>query len=216
MRTLAGTEARIARVLAPRRGICGHPAMVELKALKAPTWITFKPAIQVNCAMVPALAKWLATSVMPAAEAQLAAPVTSLRRVGGYACRNRNGAATGRISEHAFGNAFDIGEFRLADGRKITVFGSWGKYVSHGPKRADDDAAPQPAAVKPGTDDTEGQRPQTSSKAPRPSSERAFLERIHKDACGMFGTVLGPDANAAHRDHLHLDLAKRRRTAYCR
>jgi len=38
-------------------------------------------------------------------------------------------------------------------------------------------------------------------------AERAFLRAIHKSACRRFGTVLGPDFNAAHRDHFHLDLA---------
>lgn len=41
-----------------------------------------------------------------------------------------------------------------------------------------------------------------------------FLKRIHGDACGVFRTVLGPEANNAHRDHLHLDM-KPRRSAYC-
>ncbi|MDQ2778210.1 MAG: extensin family protein [Pseudomonadota bacterium] len=33
----------------------------------------------------------------------------------------------------------------------------------------------------------------------------AFLHRIHDDACQFFGGVFGPDYNAAHADHLHLD-----------
>ena len=49
----------------------------------------------------------------------------------------------------------------------------------------------------------------------RRSSEASFLRRLHKGACGSFGTVLGPEANEAHRDHFHLDLAPRRRSAYC-
>lgn len=42
---------------------------------------------------------------------------------------------------------------------------------------------------------------------------RAFLRAVHKGACGLFGTVLGPDANAFHQDHIHLDMARWR---YCR
>ncbi len=42
-----------------------------------------------------------------------------------------------------------------------------------------------------------------------------FLHRVHGDACGLFGTVLGPEANEAHRDHLHLDMKSRPRSAYC-
>lgn len=37
----------------------------------------------------------------------------------------------------------------------------------------------------------------------------AFLREVRDGACGMFATVLSPDYNLAHRDHLHLDQAKR-------
>lgn len=35
--------------------------------------------------------------------------------------------------------------------------------------------------------------------------EKQFLQRIQASACRRFGTVLGPDYNAAHRDHFHLE-----------
>jgi hypothetical protein len=38
-------------------------------------------------------------------------------------------------------------------------------------------------------------------------AEGAFLHAAHKSACGAFGTALGPDYNAAHADHFHLDQA---------
>lgn len=34
---------------------------------------------------------------------------------------------------------------------------------------------------------------------------RQFLQVIHASACRRFGTVLSPDYNAAHRNHLHLE-----------
>jgi hypothetical protein len=46
-------------------------------------------------------------------------------------------------------------------------------------------------------------------------AEATFLRRLHKGACTAFGTVLGPDANEAHRNHFHFDLAPRRRSNYC-
>ena len=36
-----------------------------------------------------------------------------------------------------------------------------------------------------------------------------FLRDVRDGACRLFTTVLSPDYNAAHRDHLHLDLADR-------
>lgn len=40
--------------------------------------------------------------------------------------------------------------------------------------------------------------------SPDPNT-RAFLQTIRASACKRFGTVLSPDYNAAHRDHLHLE-----------
>lgn len=34
---------------------------------------------------------------------------------------------------------------------------------------------------------------------------RAFIGALHKSACRRFGTVLSPDYNAAHYNHLHLE-----------
>lgn len=36
-------------------------------------------------------------------------------------------------------------------------------------------------------------------------AERRFLRIVHESACKRFGTVLGPDYNAAHADHLHVE-----------
>lgn len=46
--------------------------------------------------------------------------------------------------------------------------------------------------------------------------EGRILHRVHDAACGPFGTVLGPDADAMHRDHLHLDTASYRSGPYCK
>lgn len=37
------------------------------------------------------------------------------------------------------------------------------------------------------------------------AATREFLRVVHKSACKRFGTVLGPDYNAAHEDHFHLE-----------
>ncbi|WP_427964867.1 extensin family protein [Altererythrobacter sp.] len=36
-------------------------------------------------------------------------------------------------------------------------------------------------------------------------SERRFLRIVHRSACKRFGTVLGPNYNADHHDHFHLE-----------
>ncbi len=43
----------------------------------------------------------------------------------------------------------------------------------------------------------------------------AFLREVHKNACGIFSTVLGPEANKAHRNHFHFDLGRGGRYKYC-
>ena len=43
-----------------------------------------------------------------------------------------------------------------------------------------------------------------------------FLHRVRNGACSAFGTVLSPDYNAAHRDHLHLDQQPRGLGGVCR
>jgi hypothetical protein len=43
----------------------------------------------------------------------------------------------------------------------------------------------------------------------RGAEGRSFLTRIRDGACRVFSTVLTPDYNEAHRDHLHLDGAPR-------
>jgi hypothetical protein len=42
------------------------------------------------------------------------------------------------------------------------------------------------------------------------------LRKLHKSACGPFGTVLGPNSDRHHHDHFHFDVAKHRGGAYCR
>ncbi len=49
--------------------------------------------------------------------------------------------------------------------------------------------------------------------------EGRFLRTVHRGACDRFTTVIGPEGDSAHRDHLHLDLARhvRKNTyRYCR
>ncbi len=47
-------------------------------------------------------------------------------------------------------------------------------------------------------------------------TEGKLLKKIHRAACGPFGTVLGPNADRFHQDHFHLDTARYRGGSYCR
>jgi hypothetical protein len=51
----------------------------------------------------------------------------------------------------------------------------------------------------------------------QPIAERQgeFVKAVHDDACDTFGTVLGPEANEAHKNHFHFDMKARRHKAIC-
>jgi hypothetical protein len=42
-----------------------------------------------------------------------------------------------------------------------------------------------------------------------PNAKARFLHAAHRSACRIFGTVLGPEANKAHKNHFHVDMAER-------
>ncbi|MEO8421124.1 MAG: extensin family protein [Hyphomicrobium sp.] len=49
-----------------------------------------------------------------------------------------------------------------------------------------------------------------------PTGPRArFLREAHAAACHIFGTTLGPEANEAHRNHFHVDMAERKVKKIC-
>lgn len=54
-----------------------------------------------------------------------------------------------------------------------------------------------------------------SKMASKVDRKREFLHAAHRSACTIFGTTLGPEANAAHRNHFHVDMAYRRVTKIC-
>jgi Extensin-like protein C-terminus len=47
------------------------------------------------------------------------------------------------------------------------------------------------------------------------SAHMQFLRAVHASACKTFGTTLGPEANDAHRNHFHFDLAERKISNFC-
>ena len=87
-----------------------------------------------------------------------------------------------------------------------------------GDQRKNADARGAPPLAQKKTADAKRAIPILASKEGEtlsPSLEAVFLRRLHRGACATFGTVLGPDANEAHRNHFHFDLAPRKRSAFC-
>lgn len=85
--------------------------------------IKLKPEATIRCPAALALARWMKESVIPAASAALPerGRITTVNQATSYMCRLRNGAETGKISEHARGNAIDIASFHFEKGEDVAV-----------------------------------------------------------------------------------------------
>ena len=208
--------------LAPiKEGLCGAPAPILVRSAGSDPKVAIDPPATVSCPLAKALVAWLGDTVQRQAKAELGSTVVKLRNATSYACRNRYGGEATPLSEHALANALDISEFVLASGETITVLAAWPMpeatppIPSPNPERVAD----EPAVTKAKATDTAAPEPPPAKEpepAPEPESNpRAkFVKALHDEACKTFGTVLGPAANAAHRDHFHFDM-KKRRGAFC-
>jgi len=96
---------------------CALPYPIAVKSLGKT--IDISPDALMDCAMAEATARFAADIVSPAARAAYGAELKSVSQASAYVCRPRNG--TTKLSEHAFGNALDIGRFTLTDGTGIDV-----------------------------------------------------------------------------------------------
>jgi len=153
-------------------GECGMPLPVRLQSLTIDgRKIAFSAAPVVDCRLAEQLADWIGNVVEPLARHHLGSGLASIETGPGYVCRKRNNQATGKISEHAKGNALDFAAFILSDGRRLAVH---------------------------------------PTDQPTPA-DAAFFAAVRTTACGYFLTVLGPGSDAAHAEHLHLDLGPKTR-----
>ena len=105
-------------------GICGLQHPFKVAALAGGS-VTLNSDATLGCPMLPALDAWIAGVVQPAAQARLGASIVGISPMGSYGCRSIDNQRGARLSEHAFGNALDIGGFRLSDGREISVVRDW-------------------------------------------------------------------------------------------
>jgi hypothetical protein len=126
---LAQKLIRVSDYVQPAREIngastCGLTHPFKVTALQDGA-VTFNSVATLDCPMIATLNAWLAEIVQPAAQARFGQPVVEINSMGSYACRSMNNRYGAQISEHAFGNALDIGGFRLADGREISLVRDW-------------------------------------------------------------------------------------------
>ncbi|MEE1658283.1 extensin family protein [Microvirga sp. CF3062] len=164
----AGFDIEVAEQPSTTNELCRIDVPVRLKAV--PVWS--RPGTMVRLSAQPILAcrfadrfgYWVGDLVAPLVAGSLNTELKSIQTGPGFECRNRNGAATGKLSAHAEGLAIDIAAFELANGSTLRV-------------KPDGDTPPNPAFAS-----------------------------LRTAACGWFTTILGPGSDAAHADHLHVDM----------
>ena len=100
---------------------CTIPNPVDLIATKSSDAIEFTNGLTLDCEYAAAMAQFMAQIVQPLAKYHVGEPLILVHSGEGYVCRRRNNAHTGKLSEHAFGNAMDLVSFEFASGRRLQV-----------------------------------------------------------------------------------------------
>ncbi|OCP09173.1 MULTISPECIES: extensin family protein [unclassified Ensifer] len=100
---------------------CGIDKPLEVSSILPD--VTLAPKGLMRCETALALARWTKEAAQPAAEVAFdkTVRIEALNQASAYVCRLRNNATTGKISEHAHGNAVDIASFTLSDGTAISI-----------------------------------------------------------------------------------------------
>ncbi len=219
---LADTGAVYRHLESLHEGRCGTPAPIELLAIGANPSVAITPPARVTCGLAASLSAWSDSFLQQAARTHLDEAITGIRNDASYVCRNRYNSSDKPISEHARANALDMAAFKTQSGAWIPVLDLWALPPDENASTQDESVSgvtlssantPTNAPAKPAPE-TGGETP-ANVELPEFKPESAFLYEIHTGACTMFGTVLGPEANEAHKDHFHFDQAKRKHSNYC-
>ncbi|NLR96354.1 extensin family protein [Rhizobium sp. P38BS-XIX] len=100
---------------------CQVPYPISLSGLSGN--IAVRPAVTLNCQVTLAFAKWVKNELAPAARTRYWSGIGTVVPLGGYSCRRMNNSRQryNPMSEHAHGNAIDVGTFILKNGHVIDV-----------------------------------------------------------------------------------------------
>lgn len=123
--TAAGFEIEPAEPPQVSNELCRIDTPVRLKAVPVPT----KPETAVRLDNQPILAchfagpfgHWIGDLVTPLVAGIKGSELKAVQTGPGFECRNRNRAATGKLSAHAQGLAIDIAGFELANGTTLRI-----------------------------------------------------------------------------------------------
>jgi hypothetical protein len=163
-----GLETEPAPTIAEQNKACIIKDAIRLTAMvHKGRVVSFPDRPILDCRAAHVVGSWLRDLALPLAEAKLGLVVSAVGTGPGFECRNRNRAATGKLSAHAEGLAIDVAYIRFAEKTSLLV------------------------------------------AKPQGELQKQLLDGLRKSACGWFTTVLGPGSDAAHADHLHLDVEMR-------
>ena len=99
---------------------CGIERPIKVSTI-APG-VVLRPDAVMRCPTALALAEWVRDDVLPAARALPSrGRLIAIDHGSTYVCRRRNNRSTGKLSEHAFGNAVDVMGFRFSEGKPLRV-----------------------------------------------------------------------------------------------
>jgi hypothetical protein len=100
---------------------CQVPYPISLQGLSGN--IGVRPAVTLNCQVTLAFAKWVKNELAPSARFRYWSGIKTIQPLGGYSCRRMNNSRQkyNPMSEHAHGNAIDVGKFVLKSGHEIDV-----------------------------------------------------------------------------------------------
>jgi hypothetical protein len=101
---------------------CGAAAPLKVSSIAG---VSIVPPAELTCDMTEALHAWISSSALPAARELLQKQLVQINNATAYACRRRNGLATGKLSEHAKANALDIATLKFSDGAVTNIKGDW-------------------------------------------------------------------------------------------
>ena len=109
--------------LIEKRGmVCGAPQAV--KYVRGPEGISFSPRPVTTCQLALGLARFESLAQRLSLQ-HFGVRIKSIRQGGTYNCRSM--ARFRLVSEHSYGNAIDLYEFTLENGKKISVLRHFGK-----------------------------------------------------------------------------------------
>ena len=95
---------------------CGGQDLVLLHAVRLPDRrrVAVQPPAMLRCEMAESFTSWVRDEVAPRV-AEIGGGLSAVQQDSAYECRNRNRAASGKLSEHAHGLALDVKGLVLAD-----------------------------------------------------------------------------------------------------